>query len=71
MTGDGATCPTCGDRLATKGLSFFMISVAVDKHTKASPKCRLRVDLNPADKTVQITRDVEHSEEGPTPHPPS
>ena len=48
------TCPVCGERLATKGLSFFMINVVVDKHSKASPKCQLRVELDPEQKTVEI-----------------
>jgi hypothetical protein len=44
----------CGERLATRGLSFFMINVVVDKHSKASPQCRLRVDLDPEGKKVDI-----------------
>jgi hypothetical protein len=51
--GDGK-CPVCGERLATKGLSFFMVNVVVDKHSKASPSCQLRVELNPEDKTIEI-----------------
>ena len=54
MIDDVTQCPICGERLATKGLSFFMINVLVDKHSKSSPKCQLRVELNPADKTVEI-----------------
>jgi hypothetical protein len=56
MVDDNTHCPVCRERLATKGLSFFMINVVVDKHSKASPKCQLRVELNPGDKTVEIKR---------------
>jgi len=56
VTDDRATCPVCGERLAVQGLSFFMVNVVVDKHCKASPNCRLRVELNPDDKTVEIRR---------------
>jgi hypothetical protein len=47
MTEAETTCPVCGERLAIKGLSFFMINVVVDKHCKASPACNLRVELTP------------------------
>lgn len=56
MTDDATMCPVCGERLATRGLSFFMINVVVDKHSKASPNCQLQVELNPTDKTVEIKR---------------
>ena len=62
MADDSPKCPVCGERLATKGLSFFMINVVVDKHCKASPSCRLRVELNPVDKRVEIRRAPEGSE---------
>ncbi len=51
---NGTNCPACGERLPIKGLSFFMISIVVDKHCKASPECNLRVELKPHDKSVEI-----------------
>jgi hypothetical protein len=54
MTEENAKCPVCGERLAIKGLSFFMINVVVDKHCKASPKCNLRVELMPDDQRIEI-----------------
>jgi len=54
VTDGDRKCPVCGERLATRGLSFFMINVVVDRHSKASPGCRLRVELNPEDRTVEI-----------------
>ena len=53
---DDATCPACGERLAIKGLSFFMINIVIDQHVQASPDCRLVVELNPDDKSVEIRR---------------
>lgn len=49
-------CPVCGERLATKGLSFFMINLVVAKHCEASPRCQLQVELNPDEKSVEIKR---------------
>jgi len=52
--GDESLCPMCGERLPIQGLAFFMVNVVVDKHCKASPGCKLRVDFFPEEKRVEI-----------------
>ena len=63
MADEPAACPVCGERLAIKGLSFFMASVVVDKHTKASPGCLLRLDFFPEEKRFELRRAVDPHED--------
>ena len=55
---DDQACPVCGERLALKGLSFFMVNVVVQRHMEARPECRLRVDFLPDGKHVEISPDT-------------
>ena len=61
---ENPSCPVCGERLALKGLSFFMINAAVDKHSKASPRCNLRVEFLPDEKRVEIRIASDHDNPG-------
>jgi hypothetical protein len=54
MAKESTKCPVCGERLTIKGLSFFMINAVVDKHCQESPKCNLKVEFTPEDKSVEI-----------------
>ena len=54
MKEESTPCPVCGERLALQGLSFFMVNVVIDKHSKASPKCSLQVEFLPEEKRIEI-----------------
>lgn len=56
MAEEKLICPVCGEQLPTRGLAFFMINAAVDKHRKASPKCDIRIDFYPEEDRVEIMR---------------
>jgi hypothetical protein len=56
MTDPEASCPVCGERLPLQGLSFLMINVVVERHSKTHPGCNLQIEFFAEEKRVEIKR---------------